>query len=128
MFSAELKTLVPPASINKSENLPTNGFAVIPLKPSLPLHFKPIISLSTEISVLSNVDAYSFNSSISFTPSAISSSTSCVIRNLTLYSSNSPKNSLKESTCLFSHPRPKTSTPPVFGCFTIPLKIFLVVS
>ena len=39
-----VRTLVPPWATKKSENIPNNGLAVMPEKPSEPPHFNPTLS------------------------------------------------------------------------------------
>ena len=70
---------------------PTVGFAVMPDSPSEPPHFMPTISFAALTGSRQNVPAYSASSSISFMPSASSSSDSWQTRNLTRRGSYSPK-------------------------------------
>ena len=68
-------TLVPPCAIRKSENIPNNGLAVIPEKPSEPPHFRPTRNSDRGTSVRSSLDASAYKSRRISIPSSYSSPT-----------------------------------------------------
>ena len=78
-----VSTLVPPCAIRKSENIPSNGLAVIPEKPSEPPHFSPTRSSDKGTSVRSSLDALAYKSRRISIPSSYSSPTFWVTMNFT---------------------------------------------
>ena len=123
-----VRIVVPFLPVRISEKAPTTGFAVMPESPSEPPHFNPTVSLDTLCFVLLSFLQLSASSSTSFMPSPTSSSASWHTRNFTLSSSMSLKYSFKTGILEFSQPKPRTSTPPAFGCLIRSAKTTLVFS
>jgi len=111
-----VSTEVPPCAIRKSLNIPNNGLAVIPEKPSEPPHLRPTRNSLKGTSVRTSLLATSYIWRSIFMPSSTSSpSIFWVTMYCTRSESTLPTNSLNTSGWLFSHPRPTTNTAPALG-------------
>src|SRR5690606_31161604 len=98
-----------------SENIPNNGFPVMPEKESEAPHLSPTTNFEEGSFCLLNFCAYSTSSPIISRPVSISLQTSCRLRYLTLLLSYFPITFLHSCMLLFSQPRPLTSTLAALG-------------
>ena len=122
-----MRSADPPQDTSQSLKRPTSGFAVSPLNPSDPPHLSPTVSSETDASVRTST-RFASSSRTSASPASNSSPGSCARRNRMFRSETSPSRALKESSVLFSHPSPTTSTPPALGWRQSAASRFAVIS
>src|SRR5688572_8392651 len=112
---------LPPSATSRSAQYPTAGLAEIPLKPSLPPHLTPSVSLSNDAGVLCCLLASVSPSKVFLIASLISCSSLCdcccskMNRGLSKEGCSFLRSSKKSFTCKFWQPRLNTVTPATLG-------------